>query len=119
MQQLMSVPSRLSYSFRTSITPLIFKVLCTAAGGLLELDDQQLVESHLDRLRFSKISIGFDDAAASIVHRQIKHYRFVTVTVFKLANVQILVREEENLLKKTIVSTIPFNCTRLQRQLKN
>ena len=54
MQQLMSFPSILSYSLRTSITPFSSSVLCI--GGLFE--DRLLVESHRDLLRFVKISIG-------------------------------------------------------------
>lgn len=55
IQQLISFPSILSYSLRTSITPLSSSVLCI--GGLLE--DKLLVESHRDLLRcFVKISIG-------------------------------------------------------------
>jgi hypothetical protein len=50
----MSFPSILSYSLRTSITPLSSSVLWI--GGLFE--DKLLVESHRDLLRFVKISIG-------------------------------------------------------------
>lgn len=60
MRQLMLLPCILSYSLSTSITPFNSSVLCI--GG--PFDDRLLVESHLDRLRFVKISIGTEPANA-------------------------------------------------------
>ena len=78
IQQLMSFPSILSYSFRTSITPFSSSVLCI--GGLFE--DRLLVESHRDLLRFVKISIGtelvnvFSGILVIRIHRSFVKWHF-------------------------------------------